>query len=167
MRATSPTCGRSSGSSPPKKPEKVALTPFSRTAVGVLAAVFAFILLGRGLGDSYTVFLLPLERDFGWTRSQVASVYSIYLLVHGGTATLAGLVFDRLGPRWVYGTGTALLGAAFWAASSVTGLWQFYLCIGVLVGLGASLNGMVPGSALRSEERRVGKEGSTRGAWEE
>jgi MFS family permease len=94
------------------------------------------------------VFLLPLERDFGWTRSQVASVYSIYLLVNGGTAALVGLVFDRLGPRWVYGAGTALLGTAFVLASGVTSLWQFYLCIGVLVGLGVSLNGMVPGSAL-------------------
>ena len=94
------------------------------------------------------MFLLPLERDFGWTRSQVASVYSIYLLVNGGTAALVGLVFDRLGPRWVYGTGTALLGTAFVLASGVTSLWQFYLCIGVLVGLGVSLNGMVPGSAL-------------------
>jgi MFS family permease len=94
------------------------------------------------------VFLLPLERDFGWTRSQVASVYSIYLLVNGGTAALVGVVFDRLGPRWVYGAGTALLGTAFFLASGVDRLWQFYLCIGVLVGLGVSLNGMVPGSAL-------------------
>jgi MFS family permease len=94
------------------------------------------------------VFLLPLEREFGWTRSQVASVYSIYLLVNGGTAALVGVVFDRLGPRWVYGAGTALLGTAFFLASDVEHLWQFYLCIGVLVGLGVSLNGMVPGSAL-------------------
>ena len=96
------------------------------------------------------MFLLPLERDFGWTRSQVASVYSIYLLVNGGTAALVGMVFDRLGPRWVYGAGTAFLGTAFVLASGVTSLWQFYLCIGVLVGLGVSLNGMVPGSALLS-----------------
>ena len=94
------------------------------------------------------MFLLPLEREFGWTRSQVASVYSIYLLVNGGTAALVGVVFDRLGPRWVYGAGTALLGTAFFLASGVDRLWQFYLCIGVLVGLGVSLNGMVPGSAL-------------------
>ena len=94
------------------------------------------------------MFLLPLEREFGWTRSQVASVYSIYLLVNGGTAALVGVVFDRLGPRWVYGAGTALLGTAFALASGIDSLWQFYLCIGVLVGLGVSLNGMVPGSAL-------------------
>jgi MFS family permease len=80
----------------------------------------------------------------------VASVYSIYLLVNGGTAALVGIVFDRLGPRWVYGAGTALLGCAFLLASGVTGLWQFYLYIGVLVGLGVSLNGMVPASGLLS-----------------
>jgi MFS family permease len=107
-------------------------------------------MFGRGLGDTYAVFLLPLEREFGWTRSQVASVYSIYLLVNGLTAALVGLVFDRLGPRWVYGTGMALLGSAFFLAGGLSSLWQFYLFIGVLVGLGVSLNGMVPGSALLS-----------------
>jgi MFS family permease len=105
-------------------------------------------MFGRGLGDTYAVFLLPLERDFGWTRSQLTSVYSIYLLVNGCTAPLVGLVFDRLGPRWVYGTGMASLGAAFFLASGLTVLWQFYLFIGVLVGVGVSMNGMVPASAL-------------------
>jgi MFS family permease len=105
-------------------------------------------MFGRGLGDTYAVFLLPLEREFGWTRSQLTSVYSIYLLVNGCTAPLVGLTFDRLGPRWVYGAGMASLGAAFYLAGGLGELWQFYLFIGVLVGLGVSMNGMVPGSAL-------------------
>jgi MFS family permease len=116
----------------------------------VLAACFALNMFGRGLGDSYAVFLLPLEREFGWSRSQLTSVYSIYLLVNGFTAALVGVVFDRLGPRWVYGAGMACLGTAFFLAGSLRALWQFYLFIGVLVGLGVSLNGMVPGSALLS-----------------
>ena len=105
-------------------------------------------MFGRGVGDTYAVFLLPLEREFGWTRSELTSVYSIYLLVNGCTAPLVGLVFDRLGPRWVYGAGMTSLGAAFFLASGLTGLWQFYLFIGVLVGIGVSMNGMVPASAL-------------------
>ena len=105
-------------------------------------------MFGRGLGDTYAVFLLPLEREFGWTRSELTSVYSIYLLVNGCTAPLVGLTFDRLGPRWVYGAGMASLGAAFFFAGGLTTLWQFYLFIGVLVGIGVSLNGMVPASAL-------------------
>jgi MFS family permease len=105
-------------------------------------------MFGRGLGDTYAVFLLPLERDLGWTRSELTSVYSIYLLVNGCTAPLVGLLFDRLGPRWVYGTGMASLGAAMLLAGGLTQLWQFYLFIGALVGIGVSLNGMVPASAL-------------------
>jgi MFS family permease len=107
-------------------------------------------MFGRGLGDTYAVFLVPLEREFGWTRSELTSVYSIYLLVNGFTAPLVGMVFDRLGPRWVYGVGMSCLGAAFFLAGSLTTLWQFYVFIGALVGLGVSLNGMVPGSALLS-----------------
>jgi hypothetical protein len=38
----------------------------------------------------------------------------------------------------------ASLGAAFFLASGLTVLWQFYLFIGVLVGIGVSMNGMVP-----------------------
>lgn len=114
----------------------------------MLAACFALNMFGRGLGDTYAVFLLPLERQFGWSRSELTSVYSIYLLVNGFTAAMVGLVFDRLGPRWVYGAGMACLGAAFFLAGGLTSLWQFYLFIGVLVGLGVSLNGMVSGSAL-------------------
>jgi MFS family permease len=105
-------------------------------------------MFGRGLGDTYAVFLLPLERDLGWSRSELTSVYSIYLLVNGCTAPFVGLLFDRLGPRWVYGAGMASLGAAMLLAGGLTQLWQFYLFIGVLVGIGVSLNGMVPASAL-------------------
>jgi MFS family permease len=105
-------------------------------------------MFGRGLGDTYAVFLLPLERDLGWSRSELTSVYSIYLLVNGFTAPFVGLLFDRLGPRWVYGAGMASLGAAMLLAGGLTQLWQFYLFIGVLVGIGVSLNGMVPASAL-------------------
>ena len=105
-------------------------------------------MFGRGLGDTYAVFLLPLERDFGWTRSQTTGVYSVYLLVHGFTAPLVGFIFDRVGPRWVYGAGLASIGGAFYLASGITSLWQFYVFIGGLVGIGVSLNGMVPASAL-------------------
>jgi MFS family permease len=105
-------------------------------------------MFGRGLGDTYAVFLLPLEREFGWTRSQLTSVYSIYLLTHGLTSPLIGVLFDRIGPRWVYGAGLACLGGAFFMAAGLTTLWQFYFFVGGLVGLGVSLNGMVAGSAL-------------------
>jgi len=125
------------------------LTP-NRTALAVLGACFTLNMFGRGLGDTYAVFLLPLEHEFGWRRSELTSVYSIYLLTHGVTSPLIGYFFDRFGPRWVYGTGLACLGSAMFLSGSLTSLWQFYVLVGVLVGLGVSLNGMVAGSALLS-----------------
>ena len=107
-------------------------------------------MFGRGLGDTYAVFIVPLEREFGWTRSQLTGVYSIYLLVNGFTAPLVGVAFDRLGPRWVYGIGLSCLGAAFFFAAGLASLWQFYLFIGAMVGIAVSFNGMVPASALLS-----------------
>lgn len=116
--------------------------------MAVLATVFALNLLGRGSGETYAVFLLPLEREFGWARSQLTSVYSAYLLVGGFMAPMVGLVFDRLGPRIVYTAGLLCLSAAFFLASSLGNLWQFYVFIGGMIGVGVGLLGMVPASAL-------------------
>ncbi len=114
----------------------------------MLATVFLFNLLGRGSGDTYAVFLLPLEREFGWARSQLTSVYSMYLLVGAFIAPLAGTLFDRYGPRMTYSGGLLCLAAAFFLASSLGNLWEFYLFVGVTIGVGVGLVGMVPASAL-------------------
>jgi len=124
------------------------LTSRGRTAVAVLATAFLFNLLGRGSGETYAVFLLPLEREFGWARSQLTSVYSMYLLVGAFMAPLAGTLFDRFGPRVTYSGGLLCLSAAFFLASSLGNLWEFYLFVGVMIGVGVGLVGMVPASAL-------------------
>jgi MFS family permease len=126
-----------------------------RTAVAVLATVFLFNLLGRGSGDTYAVFLLPLEREFGWARSQLTSVYSMYLLVGAFIAPLAGTLFDRFGPRLTYSAGLLCLSSAFWLAATLGNLWEFYLFVGVMIGVGVGLVGMVPASALLTRWYRV------------
>jgi MFS family permease len=107
-------------------------------------------MLGRGLGDTYAVFLLPLEHEYGWSRYQLTSVYSVFLLVSGFAAPVIGQIFDRLGPRLVYTTGIAGIGCAYLAAGSLDQLWHFYLLIGVVVGVGVAMTGMVPASAMLS-----------------
>jgi MFS family permease len=118
------------------------------TALAVLVVAFAFNVLGRGAGETYAVFLLPLEHEFGWSRSQLTSVYSVYLLVGGLIAPLVGTLFDRVGPRAVYTAGLAVLAAAYLLAGTLSSLWQFYVYVGFLIGLGVALVGMVPASGL-------------------
>ncbi|QWG11232.1 MFS transporter [Bradyrhizobium sediminis] len=127
----------------PTQPPKPA-----RVALNVLALCFALSVLGRGLGESFTVFLKPISEDFGWDRAQVVSVYSLTWLAGGLTAPLVGRLFDRSGPRMVYSLGLLLLGAAFLIASHAQHLWQVQLSVGLSVGLGIALIGNVPNSIL-------------------
>ena len=107
-------------------------------------------MVGRGVGDAFMVFVLPLSDEFGWRRAQVSSVYSIYLIVNGVGAPLTGMLIDRFGPRVVYPLGLALLGSATLLAGHLEAIWQFQLCLGVMAGMGTSMLGMVPASMLIS-----------------
>jgi MFS family permease len=120
----------------------------ARVALNVLALCFTLSVLGRGLSDSFTVFLKPISENFGWDRAQVVSVYSLTWLAGGLTAPLVGRLFDITGPRPVYAMGLTLLGGAFMAASHAQALWQLQLSIGLAVGLGIALIGNVPNSIL-------------------
>src|SRR6201991_2852848 len=128
---------------PATKPLKPA-----RVALNVLALCFALSVLGRGLGESFTVFLKPISESFGWDRAEVVSVYSLTALAGGLAAPLAGRLFDRSGPRIVYSMGLSLLGGAFLVSAHARPLWQFQLSIGVCVGLGIAMIGNVPNSIL-------------------
>src|SRR6266566_8717580 len=132
---------------PRENPETKPLKP-ARVALNVLALCFALSVLGRGLGESFTVFLKPISENFGWDRAQVLSVYSLTWLAGGLTAPLVGRLFDRSGPRTVYSLGLALLGGAFLVASQAKQLWQFQLSIGLCVGIGIAFIGNVPNSIL-------------------
>src|SRR5712672_750528 len=120
----------------------------ARTALNVLALCFALSVLGRGLGESFTVFLLPISESFGWDRAQVVSVYSLTALAGGLASPLIGRLFDYSGPRRVYSLGLILLGGAFLTAAYARHLWQFQLSLGLCVGLGIAFIGNVPNSIL-------------------
>lgn len=120
----------------------------SRVALNVLALCFVLSVLGRGLSDSFTVFLKPISENFGWDRAQVVSVYSLTWLASGLTAPLVGRLFDRSGPRVVYSLGMLLLGCAFLVAAHAQALWQFQLSVGLCVGFGTALIGNVSNSIL-------------------
>ena len=121
-----------------------------RLAFVVLGLVFLLMTLSRGMGETFTVFLLPISNTFGWDRAQTVSVYSIGALSVGLAAPFVGRLFDHSGPRAVYAIGLLLIGAGFSAAAFAQALWQLQISIGLAVGLGGACLGQVTGSLLVS-----------------
>ncbi len=120
----------------------------AHNALVVLALCFTVSLLGRGLYESFSVFLLPIAGTFGWDRGQVVSIYSLAALASGLAAPAVGRLFDRSGPLVVYVAGLVLLGSAFSLAAFAQRVWHLQLCAGLAVGLGTACLGTVPNSIL-------------------
>ncbi|TWG96420.1 sugar phosphate permease [Mesorhizobium sp. J18] len=137
-----------------RKADPSAVSGSRRAQVGpaVLVVVIGFFMtfVSRGLGDSFMVFLVALENEFGWSRSSLAGVYSVYMLAAGVSAPLWGYYFDRFGPRATYASGLLILGAVMVLAGRSTQIWQLYVTAGVLSGVAGSALGMIPASNLIS-----------------
>ena len=130
-----------------------AAAPAPRTLlIGISIVGFCLVMaaVGRGMGETYAVFLLPITSEMGWDRAGVASVFAAFITSMGLFSPLSGHLFDRFGARFVYMTGIACLGVGYYLAGELTTLWQFYLCMGVLNGFGAALIWQVPAQSLIS-----------------
>src|SRR5437588_1198283 len=107
----------------------------------------AGVLLQVALGAVYawSVFRVPLAKQFGWSISQVTLTFTISIFVLGIAAFVGGLWLNREGPLIVAVTGGALYGAGVFLASfSAHKLWWLYLSYGVVGGVGLGLSYIVP-----------------------
>ena len=117
---------------------------------GLVALTFLMNTIGRGLTETFAVYLLPVETALDVDRTQISAVYSIYMLAYGLSAPFAGQLIDRLGARACYGAGLLALGGGYLLGAQAHSIWTYYLGVGVLGGLGAASVSMVAASSLLS-----------------
>jgi len=87
---------------------------------------------------AYGVFLPVLAEAFGWSRGAVSTALSINLVIGGLSGFGIGALADRHGPRVMLVLTVALAGSAFALVSQVGALWQLYVFVGILGGVGTS-----------------------------
>src|ERR1700758_1210120 len=115
------------------------------------AIAVAGVLLQIALGAVYawSVFRVPLVKQFGWSISEVTLTFTISIFVLGIAAFFGGLWLNRSGPRIVALTGGFLYGAGVFLASfSDHRLWWLYLTYGVIGGTGVGFSYIVPVAVL-------------------
>lgn len=117
----------------------------ARRTLGVTVVTMSLV---YGTWYAYTVFLVALLRDFGWSRSTVAGAFAVFTLVHGAMNPALGWLCDRVGPRRVIATGGLLVALGLWADSLVNTPWQLYLAFGGLTAAGIATAGWTPAVVL-------------------
>jgi OFA family oxalate/formate antiporter-like MFS transporter len=94
--------------------------------------------MNLALGSLYawSVFVAPLEKEFGWKRAQTSTVFTIAVVVFALSFILAGRLQDKKGPFWVSITGGVLVSLGFFLSAYTSSLNYLYICFGVLGGIG-------------------------------
>ena len=115
----------------------------------VIAIAGVFLQIALGAVYAWSVFRVPLAKQFGWSISEeVTLTFTISIFVLGFAAFFGGLWLNRKGPRVVAVTGGVLYGLGIFLASLTHRLSWLYLTYGVIGGIALGLGYIVPGRDL-------------------
>ncbi len=114
----------------------------------MVAVTFLTSLISSASVGAPGVFILPLEKEFGWTTTQISSALSIRLLLFGLMAPFAAVLMTRFGLRNVVVSALAIIVTGLVASLAMTEAWHLIVLWGVIVGFGTGLTAMVLGATV-------------------
>lgn len=101
--------------------------------VGIITLLFYGILY------AWSVFIPPLEEEFGWARSQTSLVFSVSMIGLSLGMLSVGIFSKKLKLRTVFLIGGVLVICGLNLCRFITELWQLYVFYGVFCGYGVGL----------------------------
>jgi MFS family permease len=102
----------------------------------VVAGATAGMAVGFGALALISVFMRPLESEFGWSRAETSLAYAIATVGMAIGGLVWGWVSDRVDIRVLIAIGGTGMALPLLAMGMVNSLWQLYLAHLVLSGLG-------------------------------
>src|SRR5205807_815187 len=123
----------------------------------VAGVTFLTLLASAGIRATPGILIIPLEKEFGWTRATVSFAVSINLLLYGLFGPFAAALMDRVGVRRVMMASLGLVAAGVGLTTVMRASWQLVLLWGVVVGLGTGTMALVLGAYIANRwfaERR-------------
>jgi len=103
----------------------------------VVAAVTFVTLLGAsGFRSTPGVLMVPLEEEFGWSRTVISAAVAVNLVLFGLAGPFAAAAMTRFGVRRVVLAALGLVATGSGLTVMMTAAWQLVLLWGVVVGLG-------------------------------
>jgi len=101
----------------------------------IVALSFLANLTAAGIRSAPSVLIHPLEAEFGWSRTAIASAASLNLLLLGVFAPIGGWLIDRIGARRVILGSLTTIALGLVGTVFVQELWQLIVLWGIVLGI--------------------------------
>ena len=111
---------------------------FTKEQITILV-VGVLTLLLLGLLYVWSIFVVPLEYEFGWSRAQTSLTYTISMVCFTIGLVSAGYIGRKKSLRFANLLGVFLVGIGFIGVSQTNSLMLFYILYGVFAGFGIGL----------------------------
>jgi MFS family permease len=102
----------------------------------VLGIAFLTVGVAFGARNAFAVFLVAVIEEFHWSRGLASGALMLGSIMWTVTAPIIGILLDRFGPRVVLTGGSIIMAAGFVVSGAAHGIVEFYLGMGVLMGIG-------------------------------
>lgn len=114
----------------------------------MVAVTFFTALVSAGTVGAPGVFIVPLQKEFGWTTVEISSALSIRFILFGLMAPFAAALLNRYGLRNMTLTALLVVVSGLIASLFMTQVWQLMLLWGVVIGLGTGMTALVLGATI-------------------
>jgi MFS family permease len=114
----------------------------------MVGVTFLTALVSAGAVGAPGVFIVPLQKEFGWSTAQISSALSIRFVLFGLMAPFAAALMNRYGLRNVTLAALLTVVSALVLSLAMTQVWQLILLWGVVVGIGTGMTALVLGATI-------------------
>src|SRR5256884_6317619 len=114
----------------------------------MVGVTFLTAVISAGTVGAPGVFIVPLQKEFGWTTAEISSALSIRFILFGLMAPFAAALMNRYGLRNVTLTAQFVVVSGLVASLEQTKVWHLMLLGGAVIGLGTGMTALVLGATI-------------------
>ncbi|WP_036022501.1 MFS transporter, partial [Bradyrhizobium yuanmingense] len=114
----------------------------------MVGVTFLTALISAGTVGAPGVFIVPLQKEFGWSTAEISSALSIRFILFGLMAPFAAALLNRYGLRNVTLAAQLIVVSALVLSLGMTEVWQLIALWGVVIGIGTGMTALVLGATI-------------------
>ncbi|RVT43957.1 MFS transporter [Sphingobium algorifonticola] len=109
----------------------------------VASVTFLTMLVMAGAVGAPGVFIVPLQREYGWSAADISGALAIRFALFGLMGPFAAAMMNRYGVRRIMLIALGIVTGGLLLSLGMTDLWHLVMLWGVVVGLGTGMTAVV------------------------